>query len=281
MKANRRFLNQPKHFWANVRTIGELVGYTKEKKITIPSIPDIQTAFAAVDLGTGHLANKKNRPTAFGDFVISYFEYRAHILNNHVKLFLMNIEQAEQEFNSLKKRFSPHCPIPMNKQKGSKRTPAYFTSIINILIEANSRGLHCDYDPRRLTTITRNGAPLRTFARRIDGAFTSVINPIAVWEVKEYYHTTSFGSRVADGVYESLLDGMEIDELKRNENIELKHYLMIDGYSTWWEQGLPYLCRIIDLLHMGYADEVLFGREVMSRMPVLVKEWVKEYGRRS
>ncbi len=28
------------------------------------------------------------------------------------------------------------------------------------------------------------------------------------------------------------------------------------------------------MLHMGYADEVLFGYEVVERLPSLVKEWV-------
>ncbi len=105
----------------------------------------------------------------------------------------------------------------MNKQKGKKKTPAYLTGIVNMLIEANSKGLPCDYDPRELTTVTQAGVPLRTLARRIDGAFPSPVNPIAVWEIKEYYYTTTFGSRVADGVYETLLDGMEIEELREHE----------------------------------------------------------------
>ncbi|MFZ5911680.1 MAG: DUF7687 domain-containing protein [Chloroflexota bacterium] len=36
-----------------------------------------------------------------------------------------------------------------------------------------------------------------------------------------------------------------------------------------------YLCRIIDMLHMGYLDEVLFDREVIERLPDLVTEWGK------
>jgi len=28
------------------------------------------------------------------------------------------------------------------------------------------------------------------------------------------------------------------------------------------------------MLHMGYVDEVLFGREVIDRLPELVREWV-------
>src|SRR5207248_3534551 len=104
---------------------------------------------------------------------------------------------------------------------------AFFTGIINMLIEANIQGLPCEYDPRELTTVTLNGAPLRTLARRVDGAFTSAVNPIAIWEIKEYYYTTTFGSRIADGVYETLLDGMELEELRKEEGIDVKHYLMV------------------------------------------------------
>lgn len=28
------------------------------------------------------------------------------------------------------------------------------------------------------------------------------------------------------------------------------------------------------MLHMGYVDEVLFGREVLEELPRIVKEWV-------
>jgi len=95
-----------------------------------------------------------------------------------------------------------------------------------------------------------------------------------VWEIKEYYYTTTFGSRVADGVYESLLDGMELEELREHEAVDVKHYLMIDDYNTWWNMGRSYLCRIVDMLHMGYVDEVLFGSEVLETLPAIVKEWV-------
>ncbi len=147
----------------------------------------------------------------------------------------------------------------MNKQKGDKKAPAYFTAIINMLIEAHVDGMPCDYNPQKLTTLTRDGVPLRTLARRVDGTFTSTVNPIAVWEIKEYYYTTTFGSRIADGVYETLLDGLEPEELREHENVDVKHYLMVDAYDTWWNQGKSYLCRIVDMLHMGYVDEVLFG----------------------
>ena len=186
----------------------------------------------------------------------------------------MNKDQANLLFEKVKGDRNWACPLPTNKQTGSKKAPAFLTCIVNMLIEANSEGLTCDFDPRGLITVTHKGIPLRTLARRVDGAFPTTVNPIAIWEIKEYYYTTTFGSRVADVVYETLLDGMELEELREHESVDVKHYLIIDAYYTWWDYGRSYLCRIIDMLHMGYIDEVLFGREVVERLPTLVKEWV-------
>lgn len=74
-------------------------------------------------------------------------------------------------------------------------------------------------------------------------------------------------------MYETLLDGMELGELHEYENIKVLHYLMIDAHYTWWGCGRPYLCRIIDMLHMGYVDEVLFGHEVIECLPEIVQSW--------
>jgi hypothetical protein len=161
----------------------------------------------------------------------------------------------------------------LNKQTGDKKGEAYLTGIINMLVEQGIGTCACDYDPHVLTTITRDGVPVRTLSRRVDGAFPSSINPVAIWEVKEYYNTKTFGSRVADGVYETLLDGMELEEVLEHEKIEVKHYLMVDDEFTWWQCGRSYLCRIIDMLHMGYVDEVLFGYEVIEQLPGIAKQW--------
>lgn len=225
-------------------------------------------------LRSDHIVNKRNRLTKFGKTLLGYFEYRADILNTYVEPRLMNVEQARQIFDELRAKLSPTRPFTMNKQKGEKRTESYLTGIVNMIIEANVEGLPCDYDPRELTSVTIDGTPLRTLARRVDGAFPSTVNPIAVWEIKEYYYTTTFGSRVAGGVYETLLDGMELEELREHEKIDVKHYLMVDAYFTWWKLGRSYLCRMVDMLHMGYVDEVLFGYEVVERLPGIVKEWV-------
>lgn len=279
MKPNKTFLSQPKSFWADIRTISQGVGYTARGKgqIKIPSVEEIEAVYQVLKLKTDHIWDSSKQLTQNGKLIFDYFQYRADILNKNVEPLLMDAPEAEKLFEKIKKDLKPSRAIPMNKQKGDKKKPAFLTGMVNMIIEHNAESIECDYDPRALTTITVGGSPVRTLARRVDGAFPSTTNPIAVWEIKEYYYTTTFGSRVADGVYETLLDGMELEELKTSENIEVKHYLIVDSRYTWWECGRSYLCRIIDMLHMGYVDEVFFGKEVVSELPRAVKEWVQTY----
>ena len=91
-----------------------------------------------------------------------------------------------------------------------------------------------------------------------------------VWEIKEYYYATTFGSRVADGVYETQLDGFELNEIYNRTGHKIKHVFMVDAYKTWWIDGKSYLCRIIDALNAGLVDEAIFGREILTRWPLVV-----------
>jgi hypothetical protein len=283
MTPDKRFLKQPKSFWAHLRSISEEVGYTARGQgtIKVPTLTEIREALSSLNLKTDQIATDELRPTPLGQLLLDYFTYRADVLNRFVQPRLMDAKEAEKLFKECCKKHKPaSCDIPWNKQKGNKKKPAFLTAIVNMLIRAHSKGHGCDFDPRSLTTVTRDGMPLRTLARRVDGAFPALVNPIAIWEIKEYYHTTTFGSRVADGVYETLLDGMELEELHEHEKVSVQHLLIVDSHFTWWECGRSYLCRIIDMLHMGYVDEVLFGREVTDRLPEIVTQWVAEAEKR-
>jgi len=274
MKAESKFLNQPLEFWANVKLISQKVGYTERKtsKIKVPTIHEIQKMYADLHLDSNKII-LNNTSTPFGVLLLEYFQHRASFLDDHVKPLLMDKKKARKLFYKLKKELKPTCPLPMNKQTGLKRAYAFFTGIINMLIEANSGGYTCNYDPKELTAFTQGGFPIRSLSRRVDGAFPNVINPIAIWEIKEYYYTTTFGSRVADGVYETLLDGYELVEIRHLLKRQVNHYLMVDDYYTWWTLGRSYLCRICDMLHMGLLTEALFGIEVLERVPHIVKDW--------
>lgn len=268
-----KFQKLPRNFWAQVKLVSMTLGYSKGEEIKKYTIDEIVDGLKFNDLETDHLITESGKITKDGKLLIDYFEFRANALKSVVEPNLMDRETAKAEFTKLEKNLKSKIPIPFNKQKAEKRHPAYLTAIINRLTEATLGGNIFDYDPRKFVVITNDSRPLRTLSRRVDGAFPSTVNPKAIWEIKEYYGTTTFGSRVADGVYETLLDGYELDELRSRENIDIKHYLVVDDYFTWWKCGRSYLCKLIDMMHEGFVDEVLFGKEVISRWPEIVKSW--------
>jgi len=289
MNPHPKFLNLDNDFWAHVGLVSQCVGYTSRLStkqsvprtspssgvVKVPTAHEIKLVLEQLGLSAGHLFSQEpSALSSFGRLLVDYFTYRARLLEKCVRHWLMKKDEAKELFERLKKEYHPRCPLPMNKQSGEKKTPAYFTGVVNMLIERHLKGAPCDYNPRELIVLTKNRRPFRTLARRVDGAFPGPIDPIAVWEVKEYYYTTTFGSRVADAVYESLLDGLQLAEV-REEGIHVRHYLMIDDYFTWWQCGRSYLCRIIDMLHMGYLDAVLFGREVVAELPKIVRGWLR------
>jgi len=105
MKANKIFLNQPKSFWANVRTISQHLGYTLRGKnqIKIPTILEMSSTMKALGLNSNHLM-MNDQPTVFGKLLAGYFNYRADILNNFVESKLMDVEKARLNFELLKSK---------------------------------------------------------------------------------------------------------------------------------------------------------------------------------
>ncbi len=258
MKADLRFLKQSKEFWANVRIISQEVGYTVRGAgtILVPTLAQIRRAFGKLSLSTDHIADEHDNLMPFGVTLLAYFAYRSDVLYTTVQANLMNKEQARELFTKTKERVKPTRAIPMNKQTGEKQNEVFLTGIVNMIIEEHIGEIPCNYNPQSLTTMTHDGKPLRTLSRRVDGTFPSVVNPIAIWEIKEYYNTKTFGSRVADGVYETLLDGFELEELEAAAQQKVHHMLVVDDHFTWWVKGRSYLCRIIDMLHRAVCEKV-------------------------
>lgn len=276
MTPNPKFLNQSNEFWATVKLLSQELGYSNKHGITVPSLNEIKTLFIELEFDVTTIEVNSNI-TEFGKLLLDYFQYRADILNNNVRAYLMDVEEAADIFANMTANYKPKCPIPKNKQKGEKASIAFYTAIINILIERSLGALACNYDPRQITAFTRNNLPAKSLSRRLDGCFPSEINPIAIWEIKEYYYTTTFGSRIADGVYESMLDGYELLNAREVIGRNVFHYLMIDSNRTWWGMGKAYLCRIIDMMHMGLITECIFGKEAIQRIPEIVPLWHNLY----
>lgn len=248
------------------------LGYSGKDEIKVYTASDIAECLTNKGLKSDHII-KDGVVSAEGKLLEEYFKHRAKSLNECARPNLMKREEAKAVFEELLAKSKIDVHLPYNKQKGDKRHYAYLTGIVNLLT-ANTLGhTEFDSDPRSLIVITNQQEPIQTLSRRVDGAFPATTNPKAIWEIKEYYGTTTFGSRVADGVYETLLDGYELRELELISQIRVKHYLIVDDHFTWWSCGKSYLCRMVDMMHEGFVDEVIFGKEVIERWPKIVKTW--------
>lgn len=268
MKPNPSFQNQSNEFWALVKYASESLGYSSR---SIKASENSLRRYSHSEIQA--LA----RPFTISDdieIVVEYLNYRAGLIEIDIRPLLMDREKAQEIFASLRNSYTPNCHLPMNKQKGEKLHYSYFTCIINMLTEQNLEGRSFNDNPKNLSLITNaENRLVKTLSRRIDGAYPGILNPIAIWEVKEYYGTKTFGSRVADGVYETLLDGYEILEAEEFSRRRVEHYLLVDDWFTWWVKGKSYLCRLIDMVHAGFVDEVIFGEEVLTRWPEIVRKW--------
>jgi hypothetical protein len=276
MRPLEEFRKQPPEFWALVKLVSQMLGYSERgrggKPGRIKRYDPGLIAEALVKRDLDPFAAEENI-TKLAD----YSEARADLLETVVEPNLMDRDRAEELFEEIRKRVDPpEFLLSMNKQKGDKRHYAYLACIVSMLTYETLMETfgHATFNPspRGPLTFARNGVPLRTLFRWMDGAYPDVNQPHAAWEVKEYYGTKTFGSRVADGVYETALDGYELNEL-RDEGVEVEHYLFLDDRFTWWECGRSYLCRIVDMLHVGLLDGAFFGREVVGEWPGVVREW--------
>lgn len=276
MFAQERYGSLGAEFWAMVKFVSEELGYTQRQK-------GIVRVFTEDDIN--NLCREMNTYISddYIQAIADYSRWRADTLNDFVQPNLMSAEEAKDVFEGLHQLYQSKgfsCKIPINKQSGAMKQVNYFTAIINIITEDTLSNMGIiqehpgfDDDPRGLVYVWDNhGAIVGAASRRFDGAFPTIYNPEIIWEIKEYYYATTFGSRVADGVYETQLDGFEFQDIFRRTGIKVFHTLFIDAYRTWWIQGKSYLCRIMDAMNSGLVDEVIIGREVLTRWPQVLHE---------
>jgi hypothetical protein len=276
MEPSPVFSDQPPRFWAIVKLASQLLGYSVRKSQASTGGVAVYTVSGLTDA----LRKRGLDPSGHGELVERVSQYsveRARLMEEIVRPSLMDRGEARALFEEIRAAEDfPQELISMNKQTGSKRHEAYLASMVNILTWRALCEHHgwakFDHNPRGPLAFSHEGMPLRTLFRRMDGAYPSINHPYAAWEVKEYYGTTTFGSRVADGVYETALDGYELNDL-RSVGVDVKHYLFLDDRFTWWDCGKSYLCRIVDMLHIGLLDCAFFGRELVDAWPQAIANW--------
>lgn len=297
MKANDRWSAMPQEFWHYVRTLSEHLGYSKKKIVLQHSISDIRRGLNNLGLSAEALECNPEARFSTNDLA-EYFKFRAEIIEGFIADHLQTAAEAKKMFETVVDAYTDGytfranndgeensrlyavkggvpAEAPFNKQKGAKRDIDFLTATSNILISHHLQGREFDQDPRRLPVFTEDGVIVGSMSRRMDGAFPTCTNPVALWEFKCYYYTTTFGSKISDAIYIADLDGFERAIIEKETKSKLSLTLFIDAYSTWMEQGKSYLCRIVDLLHRGAIAELVVGSEIIDAAPRLVTEWLK------
>lgn len=266
MKAFNEFKREDSSFWFFVRFISEKLGYSKKGVVLTYTAEQIEKLC--------DMENIEVSPDRLNK-AVQYCNMRADLLNNVIEKNLMDVEEASRIFQDMYNTGQYKCKLILNKQKGALKKVNYFTAIITMIAESILGGEEdFDPDPRGLIYLLNNKKVIGASSRRFDGAYPSIYNPKIVWEIKEYYYSKSFGSRVADAVYEAELDGYEFNSIYDRTGQKVHHVMFIDSHYTFWGLGKSYLCRFVDILNMGLLDELIVGREVLTRWPEILKDYV-------
>ena len=268
MKPFKRFTKEDKSFWFFIRFVSEKLGYSKNGEILFFTKEQIE-----------ELCKRENifaSPDRISQ-AVDYCRMRADTINTFVQENLMDADTARFQFERLQRLGTYHSKLIINKQSGEKKKINYYTAIITMLAESVlGGGDSFDPDPRGLVYILNNRTITGASSRRFDGAYPSIYSPKLVWEIKEYYYSKSFGSRVADAVYEAELDGYEFNEIFSRTGQEVRHVMFIDGRYTFWDLGKSYLCRFIDTLNMGLIDDLIIGKEVFTEWPPILEQYKEQ-----
>lgn len=100
MLPSNNFRNRPAYFWAHIKLIGQIAGYTQHGSgglVKAPNIVEIVSAFERNGLSASHLTISNSQPSALAIDLIDYLQFRADILNNTVQHQLMNEAQLTRE----------------------------------------------------------------------------------------------------------------------------------------------------------------------------------------
>lgn len=270
-----RFSDRDREFWSYVRLISEQAGYQPrgEEIIKEYTTEDIQKTVEKTGINGGPLFGDftSDGLTELGDNLLEYLNFRSH----KVEEAMDGIRTREEAVDDFEEYIGDYELDHFQTNKQGDDKPLVFANTVNAVIE-KEYGTQFDPDPYKLPTALDDDKKLQmTFAKRLDGAVPHNRNPIAIWEVKEFYNSSTFGSRVADAIYEMMLISQEEGMLREETGREIELYLMTDGWTAW-KKGVSYICRIIDILNMGYIDGAIFGDDVLDDWIQVVKGWEEE-----
>ncbi|MGC5342937.1 DUF7687 domain-containing protein [Streptomyces sp. DT171] len=158
------------------------------------------------------------------------------------------------------------------KLKGYHKSSKALVNTVDAIVyrECRKTGVSVDTNPQSRAALVSD-EHIWVSPRRLDGAIPDLLNPVAIWEIKEYWGKTNGGSKMSDAIYELHLVGLELRMFEDEFNVHVNHYAIIDGKDQWNSRKSD-LRRAVDLLYSGILDELVVGGEVLTEWPRIVSE---------
>ena len=116
MIANPEFQQQPKYFWAYVRTLSQHLGYAVRGQgvVKVPTLSEMRAGLNDLGLAPRKVVSASGEPTPLGTKLDAYFHYRSDVLNDSVEHHLMVAEEAREIFEEMQMLLTYDCPLPMS-----------------------------------------------------------------------------------------------------------------------------------------------------------------------
>jgi hypothetical protein len=215
----------------------------------------------------GLLVYLENHPEDL-ELVSVYWSERWNVFEECMAL-LRSEEEAKADYAALSDRELQSYGVRIEGYHKSSKVLVNTVDAV-VLRECDNAGVEVNTDPQSRAAIMSD-SHIWVSPRRLDGALPALLNPVALWEIKEYWGKTKGGSKMSDAIYELQLVGEELREFEDAVGIHVNHYAILDGREQWGARQSD-LRRAVDLLYSGLLDELIVGREVLSEWPDIVRE---------
>ncbi len=205
----------------------------------------------------------------------AYLEFRSTLWDTRGKML-----RTEAEANAFcVKAFKESPKTTQTKNQSHHQSSKAMVLTTTRLAEAICKeyGLTIDANPQtRCLWLVQH--KLHVTARNVDGAIPTLLNPILIWEIKEYWGITSGGSKMSDAVYECALVGRELRDFEKRTGLHVDHAVLLDGKDQWRSRRSD-LLRFCDLHYQGLVDTLIIGREIETDWQPYVRSVAKRAGK--
>ena len=243
-------------FWCLLRFYRSLRFGDKKRKIWLQDLKDNE-----------HLSGQVDNFPIKSEHII--------LLENYIPLSAKLLEAALSNLRTEKvaKSFCKKQKLAVGSTRTSNKShhqssKALVSAVSGIAAKVcKKKKVSVELDPqKRAVWLSGNG--LHVSARNLDGAIPSLDNPVAIWEIKEYWGKTKGGSKMSDAVYECHLVGLELRLFEATAKKNIAHIVFVDGKEQWGCRKSD-LLRFIDIHQQGLINYLIVGNEVESEWPKL------------